>query len=292
VPNLAKPRTVTAADLPSVLLLLNAAYGQNPTFDARFRTYSALEPEGWVVVDGSSGPIGVGGFVAFGATAYIGLMAVSPDAQRRGVGAAIFEEVLARCEARGSGLLLLDASDAGAPLYEKYAFEDHGLSYSFSFGAKPGVGVSDSGSALRVESIDSADPKAVVEVTRFDAECFGADRSRLVRHCLHERAERSFAARDSEGTLVGYAMGQARSFGPCMARSPAIAASLARKVFALPSADSLLWLIAGQNENALALAESLGGVRARSWRHMRRGNGALLTSDWSSLFAKVSLAVG
>ena len=58
-----RTRTATAADVPAVVPLLDAAYGPSPTFDERFRAYLSIEPEGWVVIEGASGLIGVGGFV-------------------------------------------------------------------------------------------------------------------------------------------------------------------------------------------------------------------------------------
>jgi hypothetical protein len=61
---------------------------------------------------------------------------------------------------------------------------------------------------------------------------------------------------------------------------------------ALPFEGRVSWLVPGQNAAATKLAEAVGGAPTRTWRHMRRGSGALLESDWSSLYAKASLAVG
>jgi len=174
-------RTATPDDVPAIVALLDAAYGANPTFEARFRAYRSLEPEGWVVVEGGASQlVGVGGFVSFGTCAYLGLMAVPPEAQRRGIGAAVFEEVLRRCDARGCTLLLLDASDAGAPLYEKYAFRDHGIAQAYSL--EPRAFASDAPPSIDVRPLDPTDARLEAEVARFDAVAYGADRSSLVRH--------------------------------------------------------------------------------------------------------------
>jgi GNAT superfamily N-acetyltransferase len=287
-----RPRTATLADIASVVPLLDAAYGPNPTFEPRFTSYLSLEPGGWVVVEGASGLMGVGGFVSFGRCAYVGLMAVSPDAQRRGIGAAIFEELLARCEVLGRTLLLLDASNAGAPLYERYSFRDHGTALAYTFDPRALASAPDDEGAIQVHAIDPADGPLAADVAAFDARCYGADRSLLVLRCLRDLPGRAFVARAASGELVGYAIGQARSFGPCMARSRDVAHALARRTLRLPYNDPVTWLVAGQNPDALALVRALGGTLGRTWRHMRRGNDAELTSDWSSLFAKVSLAVG
>jgi GNAT superfamily N-acetyltransferase len=284
-------RTVTAVDIPALVPLLNSAYGHNPAFEARVRLYSALEPQGWVMLDGPSAPAGVGGFVRFGRCAYIGLMGVSPDAQRRGIGGALFEEILRRCEAAGAALLLLDASEAGAPLYERYAFRDHGEALSFTL--DPGVArPADDAGDIRIGAIDPTDEAVVTEVARLDAHGYGADRSSLVRACLHGARARAFGARDPSGELVGYAIGQRRSLGPCVARSTEVARALAGRTLGLSYDGSVTWLVPSQNPSAIDIVRSLGGVPARRLRHMRRGDASVLASDWETLFAKQSFAVG
>ena len=131
-----------------------------------------------------------------------------------------------------------------------------------------------------------------MEVEAFDARCYGADRSLLVRRYLRDHSGRAFVVRDSSGAVAGYSIGQTRSFGPCMARSPTIARALACRTLSLPYEGRATWLVAGQNRNAIALVQALGGVQGRTWRHMRRGDDSQLASDWSQLFAKFSLAVG
>jgi predicted N-acetyltransferase YhbS len=282
-------RTLGPADIARAVPLLNAAYGENPMFEARLRRYLAAEPEGWVVLDGEGGLAGMGGFVGFGPCAYIGLMAVAPTEQRRGIGAAVFEELLHRCAARGHEQLLLDASAVGAPLYAKYGFHDHGEAAAWSLDARA---EGDLCEALDDVAVDHLTERDVAEVVALDAACFGADRSALVRPVLAAATKRAFVARERAGSVVGYAVGQARTFGPCLARSPRVADALARRALALPYDGKVMWLVAEQNAGAIALARSLGATRTRAWRHMRRGPNALLTSDWSTLFAKVSLAAG
>ncbi len=286
-----RPRTVTTADIPAAVALLNSAYGENPTFDSRFRTYCALQPDGWVVVNGESGVVGVGGFVAFERCAYVGLMAVAPGAQRRGIGAAVFDEILSRCEASGRELLLLDASASGAPLYASRSFMDDGLAFSYVIDSERARGLEES-PGIRVNPLDAGDTKRVEELTRLDARAFGADRAPLVRHLLGQFPERAFLARDGAGELVGYAVAQARSFGPCAASSSSVARALLRRAMTLPFEGRVTWLVADQNAAATKLAEEVGGPPTRTWRHMRRGDGAQLGSDWSTVFAKASLAVG
>ncbi len=281
-------RTATLADTPNVVPLLNAAYGESPTFEARFRAYVQLEPGGWVVIEGPEGPVGVGGFVRFGACAYIGLMGVAPLAQRTGLGSMVFEELLRRCDALGVRLLLLDATEKGAALYQKYGFEDHGkaLAYQIDAGLLP---VAEGAAGVRIEPLRDADEPAVAAI---DAAAYGADRTALLGTLLREYAGRAFVARGLSGALVGYAIGQSLSFGPCVAPSAGVACALARTIVALPYPAKVTWLVADQNAAAIGAALSLGGVVGKTWRHLRRGSGYALASDWSNVFAKATLAVG
>ncbi len=77
-----------------------------------------------------------------------------------------------------------------------------------------------------------------------------------------------------------------------MARSAEAARALVERVLALPYEGSVRWRAGSQNEEVIALARSLDAAHTRTHRHMRRGDEALLASDWSRLFAKASFAVG
>jgi GNAT superfamily N-acetyltransferase len=285
-------RTATPADIPNVIALLEAAYGRKPTFGERFTAYLSLEPGGWVVVESASALVGVGGFVSYGRCAYLGLIGVSPQAQRRGIGIAIVEDLLRRCDALGHRLLLLDASDPGAPLYERYSFRDQGTSFVYTIDPHAAGRALDDSPVVAIDPIDAGDERTATEVAAFDARVFGADRSPLVHYYLRAFRGRAFAARDPSGELVGYSVGQSLSFGPCMARSTDVARALARRTLALPYEGAVTWLVAGQNRDAAALALAMGGVPVGTRRHMRRGDAAQLASEWSSLFAKASHAVG
>jgi ribosomal protein S18 acetylase RimI-like enzyme len=279
-------RTLVASDLPRAVALLNAAYGPNPTFEPRLRSYVGLEPEGWIVIERGGALIGVGGLVRFGACGYVGLMGVAPEDQRRGVGAAIFEEVLRRGEGMGVSLFLLDASVSGAPLYAKYGFVDHGAAHAFVFDARPPGKEKE---RVKVTALGAADLDSVIAL---DAEGFGAERAALVRELVTGAPARAFVAKDSGGAVVGYAVGQPRSIGPCIALSAEVARALVRKVLALPFEGPVTWLVADQNPDAMDLARAEAGESIKSWRHMRRGKATALGADWSRVWAKGTLAVG
>src|SRR5260370_26753763 len=117
---------LTTADYVAVDPLLTAAYARSSSMLDDLDRYRQRQPDGWLLARLDGIPAGMGGAIAYGATARIGLMAVHPDAQRRGIGRAIMEHLLEWATGRGAPPVLLDASPAGVPLYARLGFgTDH-----------------------------------------------------------------------------------------------------------------------------------------------------------------------
>jgi hypothetical protein len=129
--------------------------------------------------------------------------------------------------------------------------------------------------------------------TWLDTHGYGANRASLVQAMLAQFPGRTLVAKDAAtGALVGYAIAQTRSFGPCVAVTSDVTQPLLRQAMTLDYAGPVTWLVAGQSPEAVQLAESVCGAPTRTWRHMRRGESAARACAWSTLFAKASLAVG
>ena len=62
------------------------------------------------------------GTVAFGATGWIGALAVAPEHRRHGLGRTLCEAAIAWLRERGAQTILLYATDLGRPLYEQLGF--------------------------------------------------------------------------------------------------------------------------------------------------------------------------
>src|SRR5215469_5848898 len=86
-------RRLTVEDIPAAARLTDAAFGGGPRAD-RLRRYLTIEPQGWLVVEDAGRLVAVGGVVRFGTFAWLGLMAVHPDRQGRGLGRTIAEEAI------------------------------------------------------------------------------------------------------------------------------------------------------------------------------------------------------
>src|SRR5262249_18344013 len=117
-------RTLTEADVDIADTIMMPAYGVPRSRKRELRHYLALQPDGWLLALFDGEPAGLGGATDYGPFAYIGLMAVIPALQRRGIASAIMERLLAWIAERGCPAILLDASSAGERLYEKLGFVD------------------------------------------------------------------------------------------------------------------------------------------------------------------------
>lgn len=81
---------------------------------------------------------------SFGATGWIGALGVVPRARGRGIGAALTEACVAWLRERGAQTVLLHATDAGRPVYERVGFVAEGRSRAWRGGpahAPPGPGL-------------------------------------------------------------------------------------------------------------------------------------------------------
>lgn len=297
-------RPLSAADIPLVDPLLMAAYGNPQSFVPRLERLLRLEPEGWLLAEEEGKPLGTGGVTMYGTTAYVGLVAVDPRAQSRGIGRAVMERVLALAAGRGAATILLDASDAGRPLYEKLGFvTDDGVGL-WRREAPAEAAVEAAGEAAgeavsagaptrhgeagpRIEPLAAAPGEengvagtmaaALAEFARLDEWAWGADRGRLLRDLAADPSCAASGARGEGGEAAGYVFLQAGQavVGPLVARESRAAGALLD--WALDEARSrritsplTAYLPAANAEGAAALA-ARGFALQRSLAHMRLG---------------------
>lgn len=117
-----------------------AAAEEAPLAEA-VRRYLLLElPAGrflaWVAADGSAAPVACGGLVFLqkppspqnhsGREAYIMNMYTEPTWRGHGLAASIFGAIVAHARAAGAGLIRLNATESGRPLYERAGFRASG----------------------------------------------------------------------------------------------------------------------------------------------------------------------
>jgi hypothetical protein len=138
-------------------------------------TFVAGLPDGHLLVAERDGRIvGTAASVGFGATGWIGAVAVLPEARGERLGRALTEAAIAALGERESVLLL--ATAAGRPTYERMGFEPDGAYRAFTApddaAPRPAPGVRE------ISATDGAAIRAL------DAEATGEDRSAVVAPAL------------------------------------------------------------------------------------------------------------
>ncbi len=276
-------RTLTPADLDMADALLMAAYG-GASRKQRLQSYLTLQPDGWILAHWDGTPAGVAGATHYGPIAYIGLVGVHPAYQRRGIAMAMMRHLLRWSAERGRPVLQLDASPAGAPLYERLGFVDDEKTVSFmqdDCARRPPL-------SERVSRVQATDIPAVAA---FDMPIFGANRAAVFELLQSEAPERAFVARDAAGQICGYLFAQAMSLGPWAARTVGDAEALLGAALELTYQAGPYVLAPSSNPNASNLLLQYGFSPNRSLRHMRLGGEGPI-GQHALLYGLASFAIG
>jgi GNAT superfamily N-acetyltransferase len=310
-------RRLTATDFGVADGILREAFGTPDSFKADLQRCMALQEDGWFFATHAGSPAGMVGAVDYGNFAYVGLMAVHPALQSRGIGRALMLRLLAWLDARGTPVALLDATEAGRPLYASLGFVEqdqacvfaqqaesqHSLSCLWhtgqSFGEEARAATPRSvtargqpggfGGTDRVRPVRLRDLPALVE---FDTPIFGAAREAVFRALLTaEGSERFFLVHDGAGQLSGYLCAQSQRIGPWAARRPEDAEALIQVALSLPYAVVPRVLVPQANRAAAHLLERNGFHLVRAIRHMRRG-GSRHPGRRELLYGQASFAIG
>jgi GNAT superfamily N-acetyltransferase len=217
--------------------------------------------------------------VDYGTVAYLGIVATDPAMQGRGFGRRVVDAALASVPDHLP--TLLDATVAGAPMYEKLGFGDDDQAVVLEArGPVPAVPVPG------ITALTAAD---LPEVAAYDAGVFGADRSIALAALFREQPE-GVVCRQG-GRILGYGMRQADRIGPVLAETQEVAAAL---MAALPAADQdnpAVITVPSVNTAMLAHLAGCGVPELRRLRHMRRG-GDRHPSDRSRMGAIANFHLG
>lgn len=238
------------------------AYGPS-TFRDSIDRFVAAQPDGLAVVELDGRVIGTGCCVAYsnGGFGWIGLIATEPDFERRGIATAITVLLNSVLECHGC-MPVLDASAAGAPVYERMGFDDLGATTVMSLAEDRPAATANEG----CEPITAGDFEAIVD---FDAARFGAPRSRLLAKLFEQQPGRALMLRRG-GQLAGYLVAQEGTLGPVVADDAAALDALVSVARHLDFSAPPRINVPPESQHVDALLE-LGFVQSRQLRHMRRG---------------------
>lgn len=281
-------RRLMPEDLGSADTVAAAAYGRGSRRSELAR-YLALRPNGWLLALMDGAPAGIVGATEYGPFAYVGLMAVHPDFQRRGIARQLMERLLALLDERDCPAILLDASTMGEPLYRVLGFEvdDRSAYYARAEHIQapdsrrlPGTGIV---SRMRREDLPA--------VVAFDTPRFGADRGDVLASYLADDLDRAFVSRDAGGRVTGFLFAQREALGPWMAETPKDAEALLERTLALPFDGGPGVITPESHEYAARLLSRYGFAPQRSLAHMRRG-GHPMPAQREMLYGQASFAIG
>ncbi len=248
-------RPAEEADLPAADRVLCAAFERQASFLPHIRLHQRVAPGLFWVAQNQGQILGTVGAAVYEHVGYVGLMAVDPQHQRRGIARALVTHLLAQLAARDCTIALLDATDKGAPLYETFDFVDDGVAQVFEL--ETIVPLPDPPRAISVTS-----EATLSELVPFDAAAFGTSREALLRQLLLSYSDRLLVARDSTGRLQGYLLARDPTLGPWVASDSQVAAALLAAGLRLPFTLAPHVPVLCSNEASTRLLAGSGFVRA------------------------------
>ncbi|MBI4604147.1 MAG: GNAT family N-acetyltransferase [Planctomycetes bacterium] len=293
-------RPLAPADLPAADAL-RAAAGWNQTIED-WRLLLELEPDGCFAAERGERLVGTATTTRHGAgSAWIGMVLVDPAHRRLGIATALMLRCLERLEAAGARSVLLDATPAGRPLYERLGFRPvAALARWEGQGTGAEVGVGAVAGAARAawapgphRRLRAAGPADLGSLVGLDQRTFGAPREPLLRGLLG-RSVRALVA-EGAGGLAGFGLlrpgSRALYLGPLEAVSEEAGLALASALLAGAGPGPVFWDIPDSNAAARLAAERLGFRPQRPLERMVRG-AAPPAGDAAMLFGIADPAVG
>jgi predicted N-acetyltransferase YhbS len=281
-------RPLGVKDLDSADEIVVAAYQALRSRRTELERYLRLQPDGWLLVLLDDVPVGLGGLTNYGVFSYLGMMSVHPRAQRRGVGKVLMEHLLRLNKQWECPTILLDATDAGARLYQPFGFREIAKTAQWRLSRDILPVPRHEAQPLSISTIQPEDVPALVDFERSD---FGVDRRSVLRLMCEEYVERAFVARNQRGEVEGYIYAQNQSVGPWMAHSVEVAEALLRRALALPFTGAELSVnISPENTEGCNLLEHYGFQQQRVLSHMCWGEA--VARDLSKIYGQASFALG
>jgi GNAT superfamily N-acetyltransferase len=277
-------RSMLGTDLETASSIINSAFHSTVDRLAELDLYRAIQPDGWFIITLAGEPVGTIGVTIYDHYAHIGLMAIHPAAQHRGIATFAMQSVLAFLESHGTPVVVLDASPKGQPLYEKLGFL--GFQDTLVYQFPP-----DRGEFKEPAGIQRITLQDLENLCRMDNSVFGADREKVIR-CLMERyPDRGFALKNTGGSITGYCFAQGNRIGPFVAVDGQQAELLLQAALSLSFDEHASIAVPAENLSAIDLLERYHFQHIRTNRHMVRGL-PQPPGDRKKIFAQTSLAIG
>jgi GNAT superfamily N-acetyltransferase len=277
-------RLMLDTDLETASSIINSAFHSTVNRLAELDLYRAIQPDGWFIITLADEPVGTIGVTIYDHYAHIGLMAIHPEAQHRGIATFAMQYVLAFLEDHDTRVVVLDASPKGKPLYEKLGFTGFHDTLVYQFPPdrrefKEPAGIQ----RIGLQDLDN--------LCRMDEPVFGADREIVLRCLMKRYPDRGFTVKDTGGNITGYCFAQGNRIGSFVAEDYQQAELLLQAALSLSFEEQASIAIPAENSSAIDLMERYHFQHIRTNLHMVRGL-PQPPGERKKVFAQASLAIG
>lgn len=278
-------RKMTAGDIPGAVALIQAVGWANSAADIERLLH--WSPEGCFCCEElDRGIVGTVTTTAYGTDlAWIGMMIVAPDRQHQGIGGQLMRAALDHLITNEVARIMLDASEAGRPLYERMGFRKVCKIERWEGRASTYLG--QRARRMRPDELDA--------VIAMDATMFGVAREHILRRFYEEFPKLAWIDETQgriEGFLLGHRLPNSLHLGPWMSWSSASAERLLRTAFEQLQGEHITMNISDQNGRGLLIARNHNLKRIRHCTRMIYGDAQPLTGEPLAELAVATLATG
>lgn len=278
-------RLMTRGDIPSAVALVERAGWQHQATDLERLLH--WSPDGcFVIADVDGAILGTVSTTPYGtALAWIGMLLVAPDSRRQGLGRRLMRAALDHLIARGTERIMLDATDAGRPLYRALGFRELVQVDRWQGRASTYLG----------PRARRALPVHRHAVLALDRALFGLDRSHIVQRLWDESPELAWVdiqQGEAQGYLLGRRVRQGVALGPWMSRNAPAAERLLLSALEQLQGEEVVMHIPDNNGRSTILARDHNLRRERRCIRMIYGEAQPVQGELLAELAIASLATG
>lgn len=273
-------RPLTAADVDPVAdAILQSGWGDRRIKMAWVAGHPACRA---FVADADGAIVGTGVATINGSVGWIGTIWVDPAWRGRGLGTALTAATIEAAEAAGCQGLVLVATEAGRPLYQRFGFEVQ--AHYRTLEARGLAGPADTDP--RIRPFEDGDLAAMIAL---DAVATGEDRAHVLEDLAAPGTTRCLARAD--GTLGGFVIRAPWGGGATIApdQDDALAILRARRLAAGPDKRVRAGLI---DSNRAGLARLLAAGWVEAWRAPRMIRGRMPPWQPSAIWGQFDHAIG
>ena len=258
-------RKMTAADIPAAMRLKEAAHWNQVPED--WAGFIQIESTGCFVGELDHRVVTTATNFNFeNRFGWIGMILVDPSQRRKGIATRMMERSISYLESLPCPCQKLDATDAGARVYEKIGFL---VEYQVERWTHDGT-VQIPDVEPEISELAGDDLDLIVE---WDSRFFGASRRHLLEWYLSNSAPSLLAGsrNDPKGFLVGRPGSGSFQIGPLVATDNDVARKLIESYMSRLGSRPMIADINGVNPDSKSLLEDLGFQRSRVLQRMYRG---------------------